>query len=133
MKILGMLLLFLSMPVMATSLTGKVREVIDGDTIKVSINDCKYKVLCENIEVRFAGIDAPEIKGKCDKEKNLALQAKALVEYNYMQDDTVYLENAKRDKYFRLLSRQDVIATRLLQSGLAVKYNGHGEKNDWCK
>jgi endonuclease YncB( thermonuclease family) len=112
---------------------GTVLSVVDGDTIKVNINNCNYKVLCENMPVRFAGIDAPELKGACDKEKELALKAKQLVEENYKAGDSVNLEKAKRDNHFRLLSHQDVIATRLMQSGLAVKYNGRGAKHDWCK
>ncbi len=124
-------LLAFSLPAMALDV--HVLKVVDGDTIKVNVDNCPFAVLCSNIEVRFAGIDTPELHGKCEKEKMLAKQAKAMVEANYKAGDAVDIGNAKRDKYFRLLSEQSVISTRLLQSGLAVKYNGRGAKHDWCK
>lgn len=110
-----------------------VLKVVDGDTIKVNVKDCEIKVLCKNIEVRFEGIDAPEIHGKCLKEKDKAIAAKKLVEENYKAGDEVVLISPKRDKYFRLLAVQETISTRLIQQGLAVKYDGKKKVKDWCE
>ena len=112
---------------------GTVLKVIDGDTIKIDVKDCNYSILCKNIEVRFEGIDTPEIRGKCDKEKALALQAKKLVEENYKAGDEVNLGMARRDKYFRLLSKQQIVSDRLITLGLAVPYHGEKRTKDWCQ
>ncbi len=49
-------LLFLSLTVLADSLTGKVVKITDGDTLYVL--DANYK----QHKIRLAGIDAPERK-----------------------------------------------------------------------
>jgi len=47
----------------------------DGDTITVNINDV-HPLLGDNINIRVRGIDTPEIRGKCQYEKDLAYEAK---------------------------------------------------------
>jgi endonuclease YncB( thermonuclease family) len=50
----------------------------DGDTCTFNI-PYVHPLLGKKIAVRFRGIDTPEIKGKCEKEKAIAQEAKKLV------------------------------------------------------
>ena len=45
----------------------------DGDTIKITMPGLPPEIAA--ISVRVAGIDAPEIKGKCDSERAKAIEA----------------------------------------------------------
>jgi len=46
----------------------------DGDTCYLLVPQLPEKL--RKMSVRIKGIDTPEIKGKCDKEKELALKAR---------------------------------------------------------
>ncbi len=60
---------------LAGPLPAWVVSVIDGDTLEVRVHIWLGQDL--NIRVRLAGIDAPELRGKCDREKDLARRARA--------------------------------------------------------
>src|SRR5437016_2415285 len=47
----------------------------DGDTCTVTLPGLP-DVFGERISIRLVGIDAPEIKGRCEQEKRLAMQAR---------------------------------------------------------
>lgn len=47
----------------------RVGTVIDGDSIKVDI-DIWPGVIGKGITVRVNGVDTPEMRGKCEYEKN---------------------------------------------------------------
>ena len=51
----------------------KVISVYDGDTFRVNI-DSLPPIVGKNIPIRVNGVDTPEIRGKCQYEKNLALE-----------------------------------------------------------
>jgi len=51
----------------------------DGDTVTFNIPNI-HPVLGEKVSIRVRGIDTPEIRGKCQKEKDLAYEAKAVVQ-----------------------------------------------------
>jgi endonuclease YncB( thermonuclease family) len=104
----------------------EVYRAVDGDTIKTS----------EGVYIRLLGIDTPEIRGLCKKEKQLALEAKS-----YLQ---IILDNAqeievkaghKSDKYGRLLAHVYAdgldLSSLMLQSGMARIYDG-GKRDGWC-
>jgi len=55
----------------------------------------------EKISIRVNGIDTPEIKGKCDKEKYDAKQAKEMVADILKDAEQINLKNMERGKYFR--------------------------------
>lgn len=78
-----------------------VASVYDGDTFKINLN-CSLAVYCEKVPVRVRGVDTPEIKGKTEREKRLAQQAKAFTK-EFLSVAPVSLTNCGRDKYFRLL------------------------------
>ena len=108
----------------------------DGDTITFNLPNL-HPIIGKKIAVRVNGIDTPEIRGKCDKEKYDAKQAKGMVEDLLKDAERIDLKNLQRGKYFRIVA--DVyadgenIAEALVDSGMAVRYNG-GKKNvRWCK
>ena len=58
-------------PVYGMAIVSKVISVYDGDTFRVNI-DSLPAIVGKNITVRLNGVDTPEIKGKCQHEKDLA-------------------------------------------------------------
>lgn len=93
-------------------------------------------VFGDHILVRLAGIDTPEIKGRCDREKHLAREARDLVRSVLRQATEIRLAEPGRDKYFRIDARvvadgQD-LGTLLIERGLAVPYNGEIKTAAWC-
>jgi micrococcal nuclease len=55
----------------------QVDSVTDGDTLKVTVY--KWARETEEAEIRVRGLDSPEIRGKCQAEKDLAQAAKTYV------------------------------------------------------
>ena len=57
----------------------------DADTCRVDLprsafnDDWAYDLFGHNIPIRVEGIDTPEIRGQCQKEKGLAYEARDLV------------------------------------------------------
>jgi endonuclease YncB( thermonuclease family) len=105
----------------------------DGDT-------CAFNVLLpavfgSNLGVRLSGIDAPELLGKCDKEKQLAAQARDFL-IAQLKTGPVHLIDVFRDKYFRVEATLLVNGVNLnhlmVQQGYAIPYAGQGPKHDWC-
>lgn len=47
----------------------EVVYIYDGDTFRVNISSYP-DVIGKNMPIRLSGIDTPEIRGKCEKEKN---------------------------------------------------------------
>ena len=104
----------------------------DGDTCTFTISGV-HPLFGEKISVRIAGIDTPEIKGKCLKEIALAMQARNLVRRMLGQARRIDLLDAERGKYFRIVARvladgKD-IGHILIDRGMAVAYDG-GEENE---
>jgi endonuclease YncB( thermonuclease family) len=83
--------------------------------------------------VRLAGIDCPEIKGKTDRERELAQKAKSALQ-KLILNKVVVLKNLKTEKYGRVLA--DVylgdlhVNKWLIDNKYAVQYSG-GKKTDW--
>lgn len=117
-------------------LVDKVVSVYDGDTIKVNIKDYP-PILGEKISIRINGIDTPEIKGKCEKEKLLAKKARDVVKSTLKNSKIIELKNIQRGKYFRIVA--DVYADNiqiseiLVQKKLAVRYDGGTKTRNWCE
>ena len=107
----------------------------DGDTITFKLPNL-HPIIGKKIRVRLNGIDTPEIKGKCDKEKYDAEQAREMVEDILKDAEKITLKNMQRGNYFRIAS--DVIvdgeslAGMLIEAGMAVKYNGGKKAHKWC-
>ena len=113
----------------------KVISVYDGDTFRVNI-DSLPPILGKNIPVRLEGVDTPEINGKCQYEKDLALEARDFVRSKLSNAVEILLNDLQRGKYFRIVAKVYIdgvsLEEELLQNGLAYQYNG-GKKSNWCK
>lgn len=112
----------------------EVRSVYDGDTFKVTIKSV-HPLIGDKVSIRVAGVDTPELRAKCDKEKKLAILAKQYTVQFLRSANVVELRNIERGKYFRIVA--DVYAdgrsltNELLSRGLGVPYDG-GKKVNWC-
>ncbi len=111
-----------------------VIRVVDGDTIIVSAKIW----LGHKIEtfVRIKGIDAPELKGQCTYEKELALKAKDFVS-SAVADKEIILFEVTNDKYagrvLAIIQTEDYpdLGEALVQAGLARPYFGK-KREPWC-
>ena len=108
----------------------------DGDTITFNLPKL-HPIIGKKIAVRVNEIDTPEIRGKCDKEKYDAKQAQGMVEEFLKDAERIDLKNMGRGKYFRIVA--DVyadgenLAEALVDSGMAVRYNGGKKNARWCE
>ena len=113
----------------------KIISIYDGDTFRVNI-DSLPPLIGKNIPVRLEGVDTPEINGKCQYEKDLALEARDFVRSKLSNAVEILLNDLQRGKYFRIVAKVYIdgvsLEKELLQNGLAYQYNG-GKKSNWCK
>ena len=120
----------------------QLHNVIDGDTIKVTIGSV-HPLLGERINIRVRDIDTPEIRKwrygyKCQQELELGLDAKRVAEVFLDGTESIELRNVSRGKYFRIAADVYVgernLSDLLLEQGLAHVYiGGKGKKKSWCE
>lgn len=107
----------------------------DGDTCTFDIPDWP-PIVGRAIPVRLAGIDAPEIRGKCADEKRRAILARDALTGLLSRAQAIELRHLGRDKYFRLGAEiradGEPAAERLLAAGLVRPYDG-GKRESWCE
>lgn len=132
-KILISLLTFISLNVFSFEVP--VRYVYDGDTIMITISTLPHPL--SNMSVRLSGIDTPEIRGKCQSEKDMAKLAKEKLQELIGTDKVITLTHFSHDKFGgRINGKVSVngkdLATELISSGLAKPYSG-GTRSSWCK
>jgi len=122
-------------PQYGTVIVSKVISVYDGDTFRVNI-DSLPPIVGKNIPIRVNGVDTPEIRGKCQYEKDLALKARDFVRAKLANAKEIKLTNLQRGKYFRVVANVVVdgvsLEQELLDNKLAYEYSG-GKKLSWCK
>ncbi len=112
-----------------------LNSVIDARTIIVDLPEYPG-LIGEQIKVRINGIQVPSLKGKCEKEINLAKKAKKFTENAFKEAEIIDLTNMTRGIYFQILAdvlvNDEAFAPRLLEKGYAVK--GSKKKSyNWCK
>ena len=121
-------------PQYGTAIVSKVISVYDGDTFRVDI-DSLPPIVGKNIPIRLNGVDTPEIRGKCQYEKDLALKARDFVRNKLANAKEIKLTKLQRGKYFRVVADVMVdgvsLEKELLENKLAYKYTG-GKKSSWC-
>jgi micrococcal nuclease len=106
----------------------------DGDTITFNLPNL-HPIIGKKIRVRLNGIDTPEFKGKCDKEKYDAEQAREIVGDILKDAEKITLKNMQRGNYFRVAS--DVIvdgeslADILIEADMAIRYDGRKKTHKW--
>ena len=114
---------------------GKIR-VYDGDTFYSEMLDCGWGLAAIKPKFRIARIDTPEKgwRAKTDRERELALEAKAFLEKYLNGSDRVlvYTEDG-RGKYGRWLVEVVCdginVGDAMVEAGLARRYDG-GTKSD---
>jgi len=89
----------------------------------------------DDIGVQLSGIDAPEIAGKCAKEKALALATRVFL-CGQLAGASVP-QQVFRDKFFRIeataIANGVNINQLMVKKGFAALYAGTGPRHDWCK
>lgn len=107
----------------------------DGDTCNVTIPDLPA-VFGKKLGLRIWGLDTPEIRGRCARERRLALEARDIVRTMVFSARRIELSKIQRGKYFRLVARVRVdgiyLDELLIEEGLAVPYYGGTKTKDWC-
>ena len=112
----------------------RVVRVIDGDTVRVRATVWLGSTV--DVDVRLAGIDAPELRGRCAREKQLAATARDALRV-MLGDGPVALRDVRYGKYAgRVVARimapnGDDAADALRAQGLARAYGG-GKRAQWC-
>lgn len=112
----------------------RVLKVIDGDTIVVRARIW----LGQDVEtrVRLAGVDAPELRGACLRERAMAQAARKRIA-EMIDGVVVNLYDIRQDKFGgRVLANVqtavgDDLAALLIAHGLARAYDG-GMRASWC-
>lgn len=113
-----------------------IYSVYDGDTFRANLKGYP-ELIGYRIGIRVNGIDTPEIKGKCKKEKALAQKAKTFAKDLLKNANSIILKNPKRGKYFRIVADVYVdgvsLGQALINENLAVRYDGGTKIKNWCK
>ena len=131
-RLLAIVLLLVSNAAVA-DMTGSA-YVIDGDTIVVRARIW----LGQGVEtlVRLDGVDAPELRGKCEQERRFARKARDLI-VSHAAEGQVVLRDIQYGKYAgRVVARVQTLdgkdfSAALLKAGLGRPYNG-GRRGSWC-
>lgn len=114
----------------------EVTSIYDGDTFRVNL-DGYPDIIGTRIGIRVNGIDTPEMRGKCQKEKDLARAAKQLTVAQLRAAKKIELRNMKRGKYFRIVADVYVdgvnLGDLLIAKSFAVVYDGGHKSKDWCQ
>lgn len=113
----------------------EVVRVVDGDTLAVRAEIWLGQTV--DVDVRLAGIDAPELRGKCPQEREGAARARDYLA-RLSDGGPVRLTNIKRDKFGgRVIANVSNDATpdfsaALRARGLARGYDGD-KRGSWCE
>tara|TARA_R100000544_G_C2227255_1_gene61739 strand:- start:6030 stop:6476 length:447 start_codon:yes stop_codon:yes gene_type:complete len=112
----------------------EITSIYDGDTFRANIKGYPA-IVGKHMSIRINGIDTPELRGKCDKEKQRARKAKQFTVEHLRNAKNITLKNIKRGKYFRLIADVYVdgisLGELLLNNKHAVKYADKTQKK-WC-
>ena len=131
----------LANPFSAKTGYGTISNVIfhscyDGDTCTFTLPGL-HPVIGDKVKVRLAGIDTPEIRGKCEQERKRAKVAKLRLNNILKTAKKIEIRNIDRGKYFRIVAEIWVdgrnVNQVLINENLAVRYFGRKKVADWCK
>jgi len=131
--VLAVPLTVLAAEVLSGPIAATVTRVIDGDTVEVRARIWLGQDI--QIAVRLAGVDAPELRGKCPEER---IQAQAAAAHLQSLEGTqISLTNIQSDKFGgRVLAdvfhtEMGALGPSLMKAGLARPYLG-GRRGSWC-
>ena len=107
----------------------------DGDTCRFDIPGV-HPSIGEDMPVRLYGVDTPEIRGKCEREKVLAKIVRDYVRGVLKEAKKIELRNIQRGKYFRFVARINAdgvdLTEDLIEKGYGGRYDGGKKENIWC-
>jgi micrococcal nuclease len=109
-------------------------SVIDGDTLLVNARPWPQHSIA--VLVRIRGIDAPEMKSKCEIARRAAQRAKSAL--LHLATGRIRLTNISGDKYFgRIVADVTAdggsdIGAAMIGSGLARSYDGGRKVRESC-
>ncbi len=112
-----------------------VVEVLDGDTFLAEAFVWPGHTVRVNVRIR--GIDAPEMKARCDAERSAALRAREALA-SLFGADPIAMSNISGAKYYgRVLADVTTangqgVASVLLGEKLVRPYGG-GRREAWCE
>ena len=112
-----------------------VVRVHDGDTLQVRARIWLGQVI--NTKVRLAGVDTPELRGRCDREQRMAEAARDFVQRK-LNDPRVTLHDIRYGKYAGRVTRGSFsrhgedLGAALIAAGLARPYRGR-RRGSWCE
>ncbi len=111
----------------------KVISVYDGDTFRVNIKDYP-PIIGEDMPIRIAGINTPEIRGTTGYTQEVAQKARKFTQYQLKKAKIIELKNMRRGKYFRIVADVYIdgvnLSRELIRVGLAKRYDG-GPRPTW--
>ena len=108
----------------------------DGDTCYAELANAPSEL--KFVRIRIRGIDTPEIKGKCEKERKLAKEAKRFLNKLIMESHLITLRNLNWGKYGgRIIADLYIDNTNYLVylkgKDFYVPYSGGKKLNIWCQ
>ncbi len=107
----------------------------DGDTIYITMQGVPVEL--SRMSVRLDGVDTPEIRGKCDIEKQMARDARAFTrQWLVAHKDDMEICDPKWGKYAgRIVAHvragSEDLTLLLIRAGLGRAYNGD-KRPGWC-
>ena len=112
-----------------------VIEVIDGDTLRVRARIW----LGQEVEIngRLADVDTPELRGRCEAERDMAVRARGLVAAS-IDDKPVSLTAIRYGKFAGRIvadvrtAAGESLSEALMSAGLGRAYAGR-ERHQWCE
>jgi len=117
-------------------IVSEVTSIYDGDTFRVNIEGL-HDLIGHRIGICVNGIDTPEMRGRCQQEKELARKAKQYTVSALRGAKKIELRNMKRGKYFRIVADVYIdgknLTDSLIKNKLGVPYDGGTKQKDWCK
>ncbi len=112
----------------------QVMRVIDGDTFEARVN--VWPGIDITTKVRLRGIDAPELRSRCDSEQAKARTAREALAA-MLAEGAVGISRVSPDKYGgRVVADASTrriadVSVALLRAGLVRSYGG-GRRESWC-
>lgn len=133
---LGWISPILSLALLVPQWQASPGRVVDGDTFDASVLIWTAPAtLMPEIRVRVSGIDTPELRGKCQPERERAIEARAFTESWLGRAGVVYLRDIRLGMYERVEARVldpngRELGLDLVAAGLARVSTG--TRKGWC-
>lgn len=136
----AVLALVVASPAIVQERACPVLKVLDGDTFTVTAS-CLGRA-GRPVSIRLRDADAPELRGRCESERQAAIAAKAFAEEQLAAAARVLITSTGRDKWWRRRitaiailvggdgSRRS-LSELLIAAGHARRYDG-GRRQAWC-